>query len=322
MSISQERARQRQRHREAMERIRLQEQARFSIVLDTLRKAVTPLVFNPPTVILPPSRQGDEETAVLVLSDVHFGKKTARYNLAEAKNRFEATIDAALTVITLHRHAYPIKELIILWGGDIVDGTGIYPQQAHHSDANVVKQIFSTAPFVVEQLARLSAAFEKVRCYAVLGNHGRVSKFAHDFDNFDLIYVKTLELASQNLRNISWWTPLNAWHQVVNVRGTKILLFHGHQVKMHLNLPWYGITTRISRWAASNAVKSFDVSVCGHFHTSSCLRWNEKLIFTNGTLIAADDFALQVIGLESSQSQWLFGVHDRQKVTWRYELRP
>lgn len=322
-TLRQEKAALRQRQRDIAERSRLRETARFSLLLDALTTAITPLEFSPPKIIQPQSNeQKDEEVAVLMLSDLHFGKKTSKFNLDIARRRFTSIIDGAIKIAQLHRRAYPINKLVILWCGDLVDGSGIYKTHAHNVDANIVNQIFSTAPFVVEQIARLSTVFDNVECYAVSGNHGRLSSFAHDYDNFDTIYCKTLEIATSNLKNVSWQIPLNKWYQVISVNNTKILIFHGHQIKMHLNLPWYSLTTRISRWATSKNVKSFDVSCSGHFHTSSCLRWGDKTIFTNGTIVAQDEFALQHIGLESSESQWFFGIHARKGVTWRYEIRP
>jgi hypothetical protein len=56
-----------------------------------------------------------------------------------------------------------------------------------------------------------------------------------------------------------------------------------------------------------------------HFHSSSHLRWNGKIIKVNGTQASGDEFAIEKIGLESSECQWFFGVSDK-RITWNYEI--
>ncbi len=38
------------------------------------------------------------------------------------------------------------------------------------------------------------------------------------------------------------------------------------------------------------------------------------------SLVSDDDWALQRLGISSNPSQWLFGVHPRRGITWRYSL--
>lgn len=296
---------------------------RFESSLEALKEAVEPLVFKPqPTKCYIPSVNVDEdEVAVLVLSDLHFGKKNKFYNLEISLQRFNTLIDNAIKVLKRQKQAVNIKKLQILFVGDIIDGENIYPTHAHHVDQHALNQIFLTAPTVVARIAELAEMFEDgVDISCVRGNHGRTTKQNHEDNNYDVFYYHTLRLALSNNPNIRF--NIAGWYDVVDVNQVKILVFHGHQIKMTLNLPWYGITTRISRWASTEKIGDFDIAVCGHFHTLSNLSWNSKKVITNGTIVDGDDFALEYIGLESSQTQALFGVHPKRKLTWFYELSP
>ena len=308
-----------QSQRKRQERKEIQEQARYQLLLETIQEAVTPLEFTPPQVVKPKSSKACPEELCLVLSDLHFGKRTSSYNIEVAKERFEKLTESVLQIAELHQTAYPIYNLNIFWNGDIVDGEGIYPTQSHHLDAHVVNQIFTVAPTVTQCLASLSSYFGKVKNHCVRGNHGRVSKHAHENSNFDFIFYKVLEESTKNITNMSWNVPED-WHNMVDIDSVKILHVHGNQIRMQLNLPWYGITTRVSRWASTKKVSDFDVVIISHFHTSSRVRWNNKLIFTNGTMVSGDEFALENLGLESSECQWLFSVHPNRGVTHSYEL--
>lgn len=306
-----------EKQRATQERQEIMEQARFENLLDTIREAVTPV--TPLYSVMPiPQIDYTDESAVLVLSDLHFGKLTGTYNMAIALDRFINLIDNVLRTLKERSKIRPITQLHILWTGDIVDGEQIYATHGSHIDDHVVNQIFKSLEIVVPQIMRFVDAGYVVHNSFVRGNHGRVTKFHHESTNWDYVYGLVMETMLKEVQNMTFKvTP--SWHQVVNVRGNRILQWHGHQIKMHLNLPWYSLTNRISRWAVSEELEDFDISVSGHFHSSSMLNWNEKKLFTNGTMVSGDQFALEFIGLSASESQHLFGV-DESGVTWMYEV--
>lgn len=289
------------------------------LLLEMLATVITPLRCAVPSFKYPRVGKSGEEQVVLILSDLHFGKKTSKYDIEIALGRVKHLFESVIKIVSLHRNAYPIKVLNIIWNGDIVDGRAIYPTHPHHVDGNVMKQVVGVAPELATELVRLAGFFEQVNNYCVRGNHGRFAKDAHEDDNFDFIFYHFLAGFTKDIKNMSWDIG-DGWFKVVQVLNTRILAVHGHQIKMTLNLPWYGITTRIARWAITEGVGGFDAAIISHFHTSSRIRWNNKLVFTNGTTVDGDEFALEVLGLESSQCQWLFGVHPDRKITWHYEL--
>ncbi len=303
---------------DAQERAEILEEAKFQNLLSTINQAVRPLEANFIKLTNPTQYSVKDESAVLVLSDLHFGKKTKTYNMAIAQERFIKLIDNTLAILSERNKISPIKELHLFWTGDIVDGEQIYATHGSHIDDHVVNQIFKSLEIVAPQITRFVEAGYFVHNHFVRGNHGRVSKFHHEVTNWDYIYGLTLELMLKNVPNMTFNVTSN-WNQVVNVRGKRILQWHGHQIKMTMNLPWYSLTTRISRWATCDELEDFDISVSGHFHSSSCINWNEKKVFTNGTMVSGDQFALEFIGLASTECQHLFGVNE-SGVTWKYEV--
>ena len=310
----------RDRQQARAERREIQELARWENFCEMIKDAITPLDFKYKPRPQPKAKSRNAEQAVLNISDAHFGKKTSKYDMKIGEKRFTQLVDSVIDIISIHRQSYPIDILNVFWEGDILDGENIFRNQAHYLDAHVVDQIFKMAPPVTDQLARLANEFKQVNHVCVRGNHGRVSKDSHDDANFDRIFYKVLETATRHIPNMTWSIP-EGWHAMTKIYDTRFLIIHGNQIKMTLNLPWYGITTRVSRWAATEDVSAFDVVCMGHFHSSSVIRWSQKRIFSNGTFVAGDQFALEMLGLESSQSQWLFGVHPKRGTTWDYEIR-
>ena len=296
---------------------------RFQLVLDTVHNAIKPLEFVAGELQPPAAMHSDvceEEVACLLLSDTHFGKKTRFYNIPVALERVEYVFTKFMGLIDYHRRSgIPVNKAVVFLTGDLVDGALIYPSQGAHLDTHVVNQIFKTAPHMVEQFTRLAAHVAEIEVYAVPGNHGRTHKMNHEHANWDTVYVEVLRGVTANIPNLKWFVEYG-WNQTADIAGVKILQYHGHQIKMTLNLPWYGVTTRLSRWGSSKALHDFDIAVQGHFHTSSRLQWNNVKVFLNGTTVAGDEFALEHLGLESSESQWVFFVHPKHRVTAQYEV--
>ena len=308
-----------QSQQDQQERAEIRDDAKHANLVSVLQQAVTPLQFEYTPLLNQRNYANGEESAVLVISDTHFGKKTSCYNMEIALKRFIQLIDNALGVLAERDVINPIKEIHIMWTGDIVDGEQIYKTHGSHIDTHVVNQIFKSIEIVAPQITRFVDAGYTVHNHFVRGNHGRVSHFHNEVTNWDYIYGLTLQMAMKEVPNLHF-NVCDGWQQIVEVQGKHILQFHGHQIKMQLNLPWYSLTTRINRWATTKTLENFDITVSGHFHSSSYLSWNEKKVFTNGTLVAGDQFALEYLGLEATECQHFFGVNRDKGVTWHYEL--
>lgn len=100
------------------------------------------------------------------------------------------------------------------------------------------------------------------------------------------------------------------FYQITEVEGWKFLITHGDQIKMHLNLPWYSLTTKAMRWLGS--IGDFNFMVVGHFHVFSHIHWNNIEILTNGTFVTDDEWVKKVLGLSGSCCQILTSVHPRR----------
>lgn len=289
----------------------------YEMLTDAIADAVRPIEWTQPE-FKPPKIQGSPEEAVLMLSDWHFGERTESYNMETARARMEILAQKVMAIAGLHRKAYPVPKLNIFFLGDIVDGSNIYPTQPHHIETHAVSQVFDNQKAISDALCNFATFFNEVECWCVRGNHGRISKFAHEGENWDVVMYKTLEAATQYIPNIKW-NITQDWKQIAQVQNTRFLLMHGDQIKMHMNIPWYGITNRASRLATTRTLSDFDAICMGHFHTDGFMSWNDKRIISNGTAVDGDQFPLEKLGMESAQFQQFFGVSKR-RITWHYPL--
>ena len=66
-------------------------------------------------------RVGQEEAAVLLCSDWHFGKHTDSFNLEVAKQRIELLGEKVEQMVAIERADHPVRELHMLLGGSMGD---------------------------------------------------------------------------------------------------------------------------------------------------------------------------------------------------------
>ena len=261
-----------------------------------------------------------EESAVLVMTDIHYGRKTSSYNPSVCLERLDR-VGAHLARVRQLLAEYYITELVIALIGDVNDGTDIYATQPHHQAiTNVEHQARELSTYLAHWLEKQSQVWPSIRVEAVPGNHGRAGRFAHEAANWDIVAYRYLEYQARALNipvNIGEGDDL--FLRKVLIRGHNYLFYHGHDIRTFSNIPWYGMMLRLSRWL-STSLAPFDVVCMGHFHTLGYWLINRIHLFESGTMITDDEWALRTFGWESASRWWLFGVSNSRPVTWQFTI--
>ncbi len=264
------------------------------------------------------------ETAVLVVSDVHYGKKTSSFNRNVCKNRL-AKVASKVCGITelLTSGAYKFDELVILLMGDLNDGTDIYPSQTHHQElSNVEAQADEIADYLAGIVRGFKPYYPRIRIETVPGNHGRSGRAAHEAANWDIVAYRYLRgnLKADGIP-VHMGDSDSKFVRKVGIRRWDYLLFHGHQIKgSFAGIPSYGITTRIGRWACTKRYGTFHAAICGHFHTFMHWPINRIQALISGTCVTDDLWSLEDLGWESVNLWPFFGVNDERTITWKFDL--
>jgi len=271
----------------------------------------------------PKAQGGDEETAVLLLSDMQIGHLTPTTTTRVVRNRAMRLAERIVKIVEIHRQAFPINRLAIFALGDIVHNDRVgRTVSLDELEQVVMEQVFASAvPTLTDFLLSLQPHFAKIDVYTVDGNHGSLGRYSAVKTNWDNVVYRTLALRLAEQPRISFTIAKDSFYQKVSIYKWTFLLAHGDQIPMHLTLPWYGLTTRAMRWQGSLPGKKFHYLTIGHFHVCSSLDWNELEIFVNGAFITDDQWVYKKYGLSNSTSQWLFGVHPRQGISFRYKVR-
>lgn len=276
---------------------------------------------SPPPILK--NGKGDEETIVLVVSDLQAGHKTPSFDAGVLEERLREYGRAVVKIVSLHRKAYPVHHCVMFWIGDNIqnDVVGRYVS-LDELEMVVMDQVFGV---VVPQMERffkhLLAHFRTVTVYCVRGNHGSLGKEAAEKTNWDTVVYRIMADRFRQHSRIQFRIA-DQFYQIAEVRGWKFLLIHGDAIPAgSYGVPLYGVIQRLMRYNSGGVAEPFDYLVLGHFHTYANLDWNDKEVFLNGTFVSDDEWVRKKMGLASSTCQIVFGVHERRGVTFRYKIR-
>lgn len=296
-------------------------------IVSVVRDAVESLPAIDPPVLFVPGEAEHDEVAVLLLSDVHVGKKTKSYNHRVFAKRLDNLRDRVLSVVQVQRAVRPISKLVILWLGDIVDAESIYPAQAiDHISVTIIDQLFSVGlPRFADFVHSMLANFQEVECYCVKGNHGKLNAAkwsSSKSTNWDFVFYKALESLTQGQDRLTWHINTKDWKQTFKIFREGFLICHGDMIKRYYSTPFYGWQRQAQRWQGAYRDKIRLTHFCyGHFHQlCTGMRFNTVNIFTNGSFVSDDPFADEVLGVSSEPEQLLFGIHPKKGVSWRYAI--
>ncbi len=270
-----------------------------------------------------------EEVAVLMLSDIHIGKKTASYNPNVFAKRLAQLEERMASIVAAHRSIRPIRKLVLMFNGDFADGESLYKSQGiDFISIPIIDQLFSVGvPRLAEFIYFCLSLFEEVEIRATRGNHGKMTGNASwrssRSTNWDLVLYKALEVATANQPRLTWHIYDKDWKALYWIEGHGFLQTHGDSIRRYYSTPHYGMQRQAQRWCNAYRDRIKLTYFCySHFH-SICTgqRFNDVVILVNGCFTTGDVYAEENLGVTSIPEQLFFGVHRKHGVTWRYPIR-
>lgn len=212
-----------------------------------------------------------DNTLVLNINDLQTGK--------DAGGGTEALIERMDNFLTLAEERISadkknLGELVIMLGGDLVEGCSIYPNQNWQIDLDMRGQIRTTTGILLHSLDRLATRFDKVRVIAVPGNHGENrfhGKRNNRHDNFDQLCAEATAIAAtrdSKLEHVNFNISYDQPALTADIQGHIYAVTHGSVYgKGNGGDP----ATKAYNWyknmaAAHHPVGDATVLVGNHFH--------------------------------------------------------
>jgi predicted phosphodiesterase len=174
----------------------------------------------------------------------------------------------------VQRSGYIIDECVVLVLGDLVSG-GIHEELNNTNAYPPPVQAVESGILLSDQIALLAPHFPKIRVeFIVEDNHSRLQKKPQAKEaglnslNYVVGFIAKERLSKYKNLEFNIYPQLEA---VVEVKGRRYLITHGHNIKSFMSIPFYGIERKVGREAVKrmNApdFNKFHKIVMGHFHT-------------------------------------------------------
>jgi hypothetical protein len=296
-------------------------------LVEAVYRAARDAQLTAPRIVLKPpakdTRKAKAEVALVHLTDWQAGKKTVSYGMETLAERIRRMIDKVMTLTDIQRAHHPVKECVVLLGGDMVEGIGIFPGQAYEVEAHLFEQLFAVVSVIQEAIARLALYFDKVHVVCEFGNHGRLGRKGDmpGGDNIDRVAYRIASERLSEMKNVTWQQS-DDWHQIFSIGNYKAMLVHGDEINSYGgNVPAFGILRKCNAWA-TGVVDDFQDVYMGHFHTPMTLTMaNGGRVFVSGSPESHNEYARVFVAAVGKPSQRLHYVDpEKGRVTAEYTI--
>lgn len=263
--------------------------------------------------------KGTPEVAIAQLSDWQIGKLTESYNVDACEEAIEQFADKQIRITEMQRSDHPVNDARIWLLGDMVEGEGIFPGQAHHLDKSLYYQVVVDGPrIIVNYLRRMLGVYDRLHVVGIAGNHGRIGgRSYHEMNpetNADRMLYAICRNMLEHEKRITWDIPLESlegdFYTIDTVGEKKHLLLHGHQFRSIS-----GVEKRMMGWATGGIRDHFDYAHLGHLHTPTRLTVNRMTVWVNGSPETDNGYASEVMGASGRPCQYLFFSHPQHGIT-------
>lgn len=266
-----------------------------------------------------------KETALWHLTDWQGSKVTPSYNSQVMRDRVHRFIDKAYNITEIQRADHPVDDLVIMFGGDMVEGLFNFPTQPFEVDATIFEQYVNVSRLLVETVTQALSIYSTVTVIAEWGNHGRIGSKRDAVPRSDNVDRMCYELARQLLAN----DPRVTWQdcpediQRVEIGNYRALLIHGDEVGRGGFASPMTLVQHCNRWRSGSYPWDFRDVYIGHYHTHNEWAMANGLgsVYQTGSTESENRYAGVMLASSAIPSQRLHFVDpDKGRVTAAYKV--
>jgi len=213
-------------------------------------------------------RKAKAEVALIHSTDWQGSKVTTSYNSEIMRKRVMQFAEKTIHLTELQRQHHPVRECVVMFGGDMVEGLFNYPAQLWQIDASLFGQFTSVSRLMVDFVRVMLANFEKVTVIAEWGNHGRIGSKRAEVpknDNVDRMCYEFARSILENEKRLTW-DDCPEDIQEVAVGNYRALLMHGDELGRSGFASPAAWIAGANRWKAGAHDYDFHDIFLGHYH--------------------------------------------------------
>jgi hypothetical protein len=270
-------------------------------------------------------RKGKQEVALWHLTDWQGAKRTQSYNSEVMRKRVMDFAEKAVRITDIQRADHPVKDLTIMFGGDMVEGLFNFPGQVFEIDSTLFEQYVNVSRLLVEVVRYALTNYEKVHVVPEWGNHGRIGSKRDNVprsDNFDrMCYELARQLLSSEKR--LEWQECPEDIQRVQIGNYKALLIHGDEVGRNGFASPSAIVQHANRWRSGAYDWDFRDVYIGHYHTHAewAMANGQGSVYQTGSTESDNRYAGVMLAASATPSQRLHFIDPvKGRVTAAYKV--
>lgn len=283
-----------------------------------------------------PSLHSRAETAILVLSDLHFGEYISREEL-DGLNAFDPEIaEARLTrvfkvaasLLTEHWPGPPPARLIVALLGDMISGS-LHPELTRTDKMRPMESVRAVSGILASGIDLLLRTVDcPIDIISVVGNHGRVGLLKPEakgvaVESYDTLVSDFLEMHFRGEHRLTFYVPPGP-DALISIYGYRFLLTHGDRLGSGGGKGFVGSELPILRGFQKVHMDYADRGIilnhviCGHYHTPLASARGTS----NGSLPGVSEYSIAYRLRPSPPMQAFICVHPEHFITQTRWIKP
>lgn len=253
------------------------------------------------------SKKRGAEVALWHLTDWQGAKVTPSYNSQVMRDRVLRFCDKAARLAEIQRADHPVDDLVVMLGGDMIEGLFNFPTQPYEIDATLFGQYVTVSRLLTEVVQFALSEFSTVKVIGEWGNHGRLGSKRDAVPRSDNADRMTYELA----RSLVNTDPRVTWEdcpediQRVEIGNYRALLIHGDEVGRNGFASPSTIVQHVNRWRSGAYAWEFRDVFIGHYHTHAewAMANGEGAVYQTGSTESENRYAGVMLAASAVPSQ-------------------
>ncbi len=268
--------------------------------------------------------------ANLLLSDIQIGSRVdvadtyglSSYSWKQFEKQADKLLSTAQVLTQDMKMVYNLRRLNLLCLGDYVEGELIYPGQQLSIDTILADQIVKGAYVVSRTIRDMSALYDEVWVYCVIGNHGRLGNKRQPMarrSNAGYLFCKFLELLLKEHKRIRIIISDSA-RMAFKLYDWTFMIGHGDDTRGWLGIPFYGIERDTLRLRQMMHM-SLDYVCPGHHHRPAAWSISGLQVMMNGSWQGGTSFSVANMKSVEPPSQKFFILHPERGKTYEADIK-
>ena len=286
------------------------------------------LALGPIKPVAPPKLakiKGKPEVALIHATDWQGAKVTTSYNSEVMRERVMKFAQKIETLTNIQRKDHPVKEAVIMFGGDMVEGLFNYPAQLWQIDSSLFGQYATVSRLLMDFTRHILATFDKVTVVAEWGNHGRIGGHRAEVpksDNVDRMCYEFARTMLQGEKRLTWEDcPEDI--QRVEIGNYRALLMHGDELGRAGFASPAAWQAGGNRWKAGAYDWKFQDIYLGHYHRSASEPMSDQMgdIYWTGSTESDNRYARDSMAVSGIPVQRLHFIDPvKGRITAEYKV--